>query len=81
MGFLLILHLKRIIAIESISFLLTGFFLGLSIFTDLIQDEFPPNYYQYIQIFEEGFKFIGAATWIYFNGRVASFLLVSATEK
>lgn len=80
-GFLLILHFKRIIEIDGFAFLLTGFFLGLSIFTDINQTIFPLSYYQYVQIFEEGFKFLGAATWLYFNGRVASFLLVSAMEK
>lgn len=79
-GYLLIRHFKRIIAIDVSAFLLTGIFLALSIFTDLIQTKIP-LIYEYVQIIEEGFKFIGAAIWLYFNGRIASYLLVSATER
>jgi hypothetical protein len=42
--------------------------------------EIPLNYV-YTQEIEEDFKFIEAATWLYFNGRVALFLLVPVTEK
>ncbi len=69
---LLMRHHKMIIAIDGFAFLLAGFFLGSSIFTDVVQEHIPLSY-EYVQIFEEGFKFVGAATWLYFIGRAASF--------
>ncbi len=57
-----------------------GVLLASSIFTDLIQTRIPLSY-EYSQVIEEGFKFIGAATWLYFNCCVALSLLVPATEK
>ncbi len=80
LGSLFIRHFKMIIAIDGFAFLSTGIFLASSIFTDLIQARIPLNY-EYTQVIEEGFKFIGAATWLYFNCRVASSLLVPATER
>ncbi|WP_411028813.1 hypothetical protein [Spongiimicrobium sp. 3-5] len=71
LGCLFIRHFKMIIAIEGFAFLTAGIFLGLSIFTDLVQSEVPLGYVD-VQIIEEGFKFIGAATWLYFIGRAAS---------
>ena len=78
-GFLFIRRFKMIIEIEGFAFFLAGSFLALSIVTDLIQWKLPLSYH-HVQIFEEGFKFNGAATWLYFNSRVASSLLVSATR-
>lgn len=69
---LLIRHYKEIIKIDLSSFLLAGILLALSILVDLSQD-FIPLPYNFVQVFEEGFKFIGAATWLYFSGRIASF--------
>lgn len=69
---LLFRHHKKIIEIDGFSFILAGLLLGLSILTDLIQ-YYLPYPYSYIQVFEEGFKFTGAASWLYFSGRVASF--------
>lgn len=80
LGSLLIRHFKLIIAIEGFSFFLAGTFLALSIFTDLIQENIT-LYYHYSQIIEEACKFIGASTWLYFNGRLALFLLNPVTEK
>jgi hypothetical protein len=71
-GILLWRHHKIILEIEGLAFLTTGALLALSIFTDLAQEHIPINY-QYLQVMEEGFKFIGAATWLYFNCRVASY--------
>ncbi|MFK5971737.1 MAG: hypothetical protein QM485_00480, partial [Flavobacteriaceae bacterium] len=79
-GFLFIRHFKKIIKTEGFAFLLAGTFLASSIVTDLIQSKIPLEY-RYIQVIEEGFKFIGAATWLYFIGRVASSLLVPTTER
>ena len=69
---ILIRHFRQIIEIEGFAFLVAGSFLALSILTDLIQSYIPLQY-SYTQVIEEGFKFIGAATWLYFISRVASF--------
>ncbi|MEH6746397.1 MAG: hypothetical protein V7670_06135 [Maribacter arcticus] len=69
---ILIRHSKKILEIEGFAFLVAGTFLALSILTDLIQSHIPLQY-SYTQIFEEGFKFMGVATWLYFNSRMASF--------
>ena len=61
-------------SVEGFAFLVAGSFLALSILTDLLQS-YSPLSYTYTQVFEEGFKFIGAATWLYFNARMASFQL------
>ncbi|WP_422079673.1 hypothetical protein [Ulvibacterium sp.] len=71
---LFIRHYKTIIRLEGFAFLLAGAFLALSIFTDLIQSRVPLSY-EYVQVIEEGFKFTGAATWLYFNTRVPYSLL------
>jgi len=68
---LLIRHHKGIIAINGFAFILAGTLLALSIFTDLIQDYLPFKY-SLIQRFEEGFKFTGGATWLYFIALVAA---------
>lgn len=71
-GAILIRHYKQIIEIDGFAFLTAVSFLALSILADLIQNyiSFP---YNYTQIIEEGFKFVGAATWLYFISRIASF--------
>lgn len=71
-GVLLLRHYKVIIETEGFAFLLAGFLLALSILTDLTQNHLPLCY-SHVQIFEEGFKFIGGATWLYFASRIASF--------
>lgn len=68
---ILVFHFKMIIKIHGLSFLLAGGFLALSILTDLIQDYLPYSY-EDTQIVEEGFKFMGAATWLYFSCCVSS---------
>lgn len=71
-GALLIRQFKLILKIEAFALLLSGSLLALSILADLIQSDIPIHYH-YTQILEEGFKFMGAATWLYFTSRVASF--------
>tara|TARA_B100002051_G_scaffold68472_1_gene64977 strand:- start:6 stop:176 length:171 start_codon:yes stop_codon:yes gene_type:complete len=39
--------------------------LGLSVLTDALQGLWP-NSYETVQIFEEGFKFLGIAAWLSF---------------
>lgn len=68
---LLFRHYRKIIEIEGFAFLFAGFLLALSILTDLIQGRIPMPY-SYVQIFEEGFKFVGASIWLYFCCRIAS---------
>lgn len=69
---ILLLHFKDIIEIDGFSFLLAGGLLAGSIATDVIQGYLPFGY-ETTQIFEEGCKFVGAASWLYFTCRVASF--------
>jgi hypothetical protein len=69
---LLVRHFKNIIEINAFAFLFGGGLLALSILTDLFQDNIPLSY-DNVQIIEEGFKFLGAGTWLYFASLVASF--------
>jgi len=69
---LLVRHYKTIVQINGFAFIFAGALLAASIFTDLIQDDLPFRYSN-IQIVEEGFKFVGGATWLYFVALVASF--------
>ena len=71
-GLLVLKHYKTILKIEPLGFLLMGLFLMSSIGTDVIQ-RYLPFEYSNTQIFEEGFKFLGAATWLFFNYRAASY--------
>jgi hypothetical protein len=77
---LLFRHHKLIIEINGFAFIFAGTLLGLSIFTDLIQD-FLPFKYSHIQRFEEGFKFTGGSTWLYFVALVASYRFPSKKQK
>ena len=47
------------------SFLLSVVLLGLSVLTDALQGKLPASY-ETIQVFEEGFKFLGIAAWLTF---------------
>jgi len=69
---LLARHYKTIIEINGFGFIFAGTLLALSIFTDIIQDYLPFEYSD-IQIVEEGFKFTGGATWLYFIALVAAY--------
>ena len=62
-------HFERIIRTDGFAFLLAGFFLAMSIVTDFFQGMTPWEY-AHTQVVEEGFKFIGAATWLYFGVRL-----------
>ncbi len=63
-------HFERIIRTDGFAFLLAGFFLAMSIVTDFFQGMTPPWEYAHTQVVEEGFKFVGAATWLYFGVRL-----------
>lgn len=71
-GALLRRHYQLIEEVEGFAFLLAGLLLALSILTDLTQNRIPLPYY-IIQVYEEGFKFIGGAVWLYFCFRLAAF--------
>lgn len=73
---IIVRHQRLIFKKEGFSFLLAGFFLALSIGTDLIQSRIPFSY-QYVQIVEECFKFLGAATWLYYNCGLGSISLTT----
>jgi hypothetical protein len=63
-------HSEVIVQIDGFAFLLALALLGASITTDTFQS-FLPLEYATTQIFEEGFKFTGAVTWLYFSGQAA----------
>jgi hypothetical protein len=69
---LLVRYFRNILEIEGFAFLSAGGLLALSIFVDLNQRKIPFDYGQ-VQTVEEGFKFVGAASWLYFSYRLASF--------
>ncbi len=69
-GLLFLRHHEIIVAIDGFAFLLALFFLGMSISSDSLQGFFE---YTRVQIFEESFKFMGAATWLYFAGVAAAY--------
>ena len=75
-GFIFVRHLKTIIKIDGFAFLLAGSFLALSVLGDLVEDKTAFTYEQ-VQVVEEGFKFVGAAIWLYFVSRVVTFSLTS----
>jgi len=63
-------HYRTILKVDAPAFLLAGGFLALSIFTDLVQGDIALTYGR-SQILEEGFKFVGMSTWLYFSYRLA----------
>jgi len=69
---LLVRHYRTILKIDAFPFLLAGFLLAASVEIDIYQRKFPFEY-AYVQVVEEGCKFVGAALWLYFCGRVASY--------
>ena len=64
--YILIKYRQTILNIDFLPFIIAVFSLSLSIIFDrYIQEIFPKNYIN-IQLFEEGFKFIGIACWMTF---------------
>jgi len=74
---ILLRHFNRIVQTDGFAFLLAGSFLALSIATDFFQGMIPWRY-AHTQVLEEGFKFVGAATWLYFAVRLGVSSLRSA---
>jgi len=69
---IMVRHYKAIIEINGFGFVFAGSLLAASILTDLIQDDIPFRY-SHIQRVEEGFKFMGGATWLFFIALVGSY--------
>ena len=65
-------HSRRIIEIDAFSFLFAGMLLAASVIIDIKQRKIPLDY-QYVQLIEEGCKFLGSAMWLYFCGQVAAY--------
>ncbi len=70
-GAILVRHFNKILDVDGFSFILAGSLLALSIITDLITKHIPLPY-SVVQVIEEGFKFTGAAVWLYFSFQIAS---------
>jgi hypothetical protein len=70
--YMLIKYFSKILEIDGFSFFLAFGCLGLSIFTDIVQQHLPVSW-AVAQIFEEGFKFTGAAGFVYYSGRLCSY--------
>lgn len=77
---LLLRHYKSILTIDIIAFVMAGSFLALSIVVDLTQ-KYSPWGYDIAQIFEEGFKFTGAAIWLYFCVSTAYLALTTQRDR
>ena len=60
---LLVRYFRSIMEIEGFAFLSAGCLLALSIYFDLNQRKIPFDYGQ-VQTAEEGFRFVGAASWL-----------------
>jgi len=67
-------------AIGGGSFVLSVVFLGLSLLVDQLQDAIAIPYSQ-LQLIEEGFKFLGIATWLAFWCQAAAVALNSTTTE
>ena len=77
---LLIRYFRTIMEIDGWTFLMAGGLLAASIFTDTSQRKIPLEYMQ-VQVIEDGFKFVGAVTWFYFNYQLAAYRLTRAADK
>ncbi|MBT8433714.1 MAG: oxidase [Gammaproteobacteria bacterium] len=69
---ILIRHYRKIVEIDGFTFLFAGLLLASSIEIDVNQRRIPLDY-AYLQLIEEGCKFVGAAIWLFFAGQAASF--------
>lgn len=69
---LLVRHRGTILGIDGFAFMVAGAMLAMSVVVDAVQ-EILPMPYGYSQVLEEGFKFIGAASWLHFCYRIAAY--------
>ena len=63
--FILVRFRKLILQADGLAFLAAALFLGLSVLSDIFQESLPVDYAT-VQLFEEGFKFIGISCWLAF---------------
>ncbi|WP_272008655.1 hypothetical protein [Roseovarius sp. ZX-A-9] len=77
-GYLLRKYYAKIKQIDAFAFLTAGGLLAMSVVVDAVQEILPISY-GLSQALEEGFKFVGAAAWLYFCYRIAAYRLVTAT--
>jgi hypothetical protein len=68
---LLVRHFRQILEIDGFSFGLAGLLLASSVIVDITQRKIPMDY-AHVQLLEEGCKFVGAATWLYFCGQTVA---------
>lgn len=73
-------HFKTIVSLDSFAFFTAGTCLALSILADLMEEKTSFTYEQ-VQLVEEGFKFVGAATWLYFVLHSSSLCLAGQEKK
>jgi len=71
-------QLDNIIKIDGFAFIMAGGLLAGSVVVDAVQEILPISY-GLSQAFEEGFKFVGAAAWLYFCYRISAFGLRTHT--
>ena len=69
---LLYRYYAYILKIEPQGFMMTGLFLASSVFIDLTQRFFPAELLEIRIILEDGCKFMGAASWLYFSARIST---------
>ena len=75
--YILIKFRKVILDIDFLPFIVSVVFLALSVaFDKIIQGIFPENYIN-LQLFEEGFKFIGIVCWMNFSLKASMKILRS----
>lgn len=71
-GYLLKRFHKMIFKIDGFAFMIAGTLLAMSVLVDAVQEILPISYGA-SQALEEGFKFVGAAAWLYFCFRIAAY--------
>ncbi|QIE45928.1 oxidase [Pseudohalocynthiibacter aestuariivivens] len=76
-GYLLRKYYTKIKEIDAFAFLMAGGMLAMSVLVDAVQEILPISY-GLSQALEEGFKFVGAASWFYFCYRIAAYRLTGA---
>ena len=73
MAVIILIRFRDLIAeVNGVSFLAAVVLLGLSVISDRLQIFFPDNY-PTVQIFEEGFKFMGIACWLAFWSQASGY--------
>ncbi len=71
-GYLLKRFYRIIVDIDGFAFMMAGTFLAMSVAVDAVQEILPMSY-GVTQALEEGFKFTGAAAWLYFCFSIAAY--------